>query len=71
MSIGKINSGTWLAFLKWVVLLPLVSIYIFSMVVYPFFNGGWGHVQNVWSSWQALNVGVIAFVSSLIAFYII
>lgn len=55
--------ATWVA-------LGGTAIYAYSMFVYPWFNGGWGHVQAVWLEWQALNVGIIAFVSSLIAFNI-
>lgn len=46
-------------------------IYIFSMVVWPLFSSGfsWAHVQRVWHYWQALNVGMIALGSSLLAFY--
>jgi hypothetical protein len=40
------------------------------MFVYPFFIGGWDHAQKIWHSWQSLNVGFLAFISSLIAFYI-
>jgi hypothetical protein len=49
-----------------------VLLYAFSMLIFPFFDGkgSWAHVQNVWDRWQALNVGVLAFASSVIAFSI-
>ncbi len=61
-------------------LIPLVNVvggvaivlYIIAMLVYPWFDGKrtWSHVQEVWDRWQALNVGVLAFISSIIAFNI-
>lgn len=49
--------------------LILISIYIYSMFIYPFYANDldWKEVQKVWHSWQSLNVGVLAFSSSLIA----
>lgn len=51
---------------------PLVTLYVFSMVIYPWFKGdqNWKYVHDVWSEWQSLNVGVLAFISSYIAFNI-
>jgi len=45
--------------------------YFISMVVLPWFevDADWEHVQRIWHSWQALNVGMIALASSLLAFY--
>ena len=40
------------------------------MFLNPFINGDWNSVLKVWSAWQAFNVGILAFISSLIAFYI-
>lgn len=37
------------------------------MFVTPWFNGDWIHVQKTWNSWQGLNVGMLAFTSSIIA----
>lgn len=51
---------------KWVGA-PLFLIYLIAMVAYPFFSGNWVYVQGVWERWQGLNVGVLAFTSSLIA----
>lgn len=50
--------------------IPLVMIYVGFMFVKPWFYGSWSYVHGVWHSWQSLNVGVLAFVSSLIAFNI-
>ncbi|HWV19374.1 MAG TPA: hypothetical protein VNZ68_12440 [Rhodocyclaceae bacterium] len=49
---------------------PFIALYAISMFVYPWFEGDWTHVQNVWERWQALNVGLLAFASSIIAFSI-
>ena len=40
------------------------------MLINPFVIGDWDYVLKVWSSWQSLNVGILAFISSLIAFSI-
>ncbi len=42
------------------------------MFIFPWEDGkgDWHYVQIVWYDWQALNVGMLAFISSLIAFYI-
>jgi hypothetical protein len=47
-------------------------LYLFSMFVYPWVHshGDWTHVQSVWDKWQSLNVGMLAFLSSVIAFNI-
>lgn len=49
-----------------------IVLYIIAMLVYPWFDDKrtWSHVQEVWYSWQALNVGILAFISSIIAFNI-
>lgn len=49
-----------------------VVIYIIAMLIYPWFDGkwNWDHVNAVWNDWQSLNVGVLAFLSSLVAFNI-
>lgn len=46
--------------------------YVFGMFIFPVWNsaGDWNYIQRVWYSWQALNVGMLAFASSLIAFNI-
>lgn len=45
-------------------------VYFIAMVAYPFWNYDWKHVQNVWDRWQGFNVGMIAFLSSVVAFNI-
>ena len=42
------------------------------MIVVPLFNGGgdWGYVQDFWGRWQTLTAGMLALVSSFIAFNI-
>lgn len=52
--------------------LPTLLIYGLCMIAWPLFagQGDWGYVQNVWDRWQSLNVGVLAFVSSITAFNI-
>ncbi|WP_305843401.1 hypothetical protein [Photobacterium leiognathi] len=42
-------------------------LYVFCMVIYPFTGGDWWYVQSVWSEWQSLNTGVLAFAASIIA----
>ncbi|MDO6686643.1 MULTISPECIES: hypothetical protein [unclassified Agarivorans] len=48
------------------------TVYLYSMFILPFWDGNWSwrYVQKVWYSWQALNVGMLAFGSSIIAFNI-
>lgn len=40
------------------------------MIIYPYLKGGWDYLHAVWHTWQTLNVGVLAFLSSLVAFNI-
>ncbi|MFL1916941.1 hypothetical protein ACJW8B_16320 [Plesiomonas shigelloides] len=47
----------------------ILMIYIFCMLIYPWFSGGWYNVQKTWAYWQSLNAAVIAFISSLIILY--
>ena len=39
------------------------------MIVWPWIagRGDWAHVQAVWDRWQSLNVGILAFASSVVA----
>lgn len=39
------------------------------MIVFPWIEGDWGYVQNVWSRWQTLNAAMIAFGASLFVVY--
>ncbi|WP_159737920.1 hypothetical protein [Vibrio atypicus] len=55
-----------------ILIIVVLVVYLASMLIYPWFDGGfsWDYVHSVWYTWQALNVGVLAFASSLIAFNI-
>jgi len=44
------------------------ALYLYSMLIHPWLNGGWKNVHAVWLEWQSLNVGILAFLASLIAF---
>jgi len=50
----------------------LFTLYLVSMVAWPFIasGGDWFYVQTVWDRWQGFNVGVLALVSSVVAFYL-
>jgi hypothetical protein len=50
--------------------IPLLVVYFVCMVIYPFLQGNWAHVHSVWHSWQTVNMGVLALLSSFIAFNI-
>lgn len=49
---------------------PFAGLYLLCMFAFPWLDGGWQHVQGVWERWQGLNVGMLAFISSLVAFNI-
>lgn len=68
--IGRIKLDTIIRKLSWAVFLLLGIPYLIAMVGYPFLQGDWEYVQSVWNRWQGLNVGVLALMSSLVAFYI-
>lgn len=50
----------------------LLVIYVYSMLIHPWILGRfqWDYVHAVWYTWQSLNVGVLAFTSSVVAFNI-
>lgn len=50
----------------------LIAVYALSMFVLPAIeaNWDWSEIQRVWDRWQTLNTGMLAFLSSLIAFNI-
>ena len=52
--------------------LPLLAVYGFSMLVYPWLKPGanWAHVQEGWDRWQTLSAGALAFLASVVAFNI-
>lgn len=69
--LGIVKPDTLVNLLNWVGL-PVVVAYFFSMFIFPLFDGGgdWVHVQAVWDRWQSINVGMLAFISSITAFNI-
>ncbi|MHC9034104.1 hypothetical protein ACYTTR_00090 [Cobetia marina] len=48
----------------------LIVVYLIGMFLVPWVNGGfsWNYLQSVWYRWQGLNVGVLAFMSSIIIY---
>ncbi|EGR0744086.1 hypothetical protein ACPF4H_003617 [Vibrio cholerae] len=67
--LGAIKSELYIGALKLLGFLFLIT-YIPFMFIVPWFNGGWDYVHGVWHSWQSLNVGVLAFLASVIALYV-
>lgn len=55
--------------LLWLAVTGLSVIYAICMFIAPVFiwRGSWTDIQEVWDRWQALNVGVLAFLASIIA----
>lgn len=45
------------------------SIYIYSMVVYPFFNGGFSQLMATWKYWESFNAAMIALFSALVVYF--
>ena len=58
----RINIVNWIS-------IPIIVLYVFCMLIYPWIDGSWNwvFVQSVWHSWQSFNVGMLAFLSSIIA----
>lgn len=48
----------------------IVVIYVYSMIIHPWIvtDFNWNQVQSIWDRWQGFNVGMLAFISSVIAF---
>lgn len=69
--IGIFERDTWVKILNFLGY-PLIGIYLICMILAPWIAGGgdWKYVQSVWDRWQSLNVGMIAFTSSIVAFSI-
>lgn len=69
--LGLLKSNKLVAILNFVGL-PVLSIYAISMFIMPWLqvNADWAYVQSVWDRWQSLNVGMLAFFSSITAFNI-
>ena len=60
-----------LKLVNWIIL-PVWFLYFFCMFIYPFIVLGWrwDEVQGVWARWQGINAGMLALLSSIIAFNI-
>lgn len=69
--IGIFKADTFVSIMNWVGV-PLVLGYAISMLIIPWFGSShdWEYVQRVWDRWQTVNAGVLAFISSVIAFNI-
>lgn len=66
----KFNIETFYRVLNWAGW-PLIVAYVICMFIYPIISTqNWEKIQDIWDRWQGLNVGMLAFVSSLIAFNI-
>ncbi|MFZ3016885.1 MAG: hypothetical protein WA056_00345 [Gallionella sp.] len=65
---GFVKADTLVSIINWVGLL-LICLYLICMHIAPWISGrgDWGYVQNIWERWQSLNVGILAFISSLVA----
>lgn len=71
MRLGWIKGERLIEVLNWLGTL-LIPLYFYSMIIHPWIIGGWdwSYVHQVWMDWQTLNVGVLAFISSMVAFNI-
>lgn len=69
--IGIVKADTLISIVNWVAM-PLIGVYVICMIIAPWINGkgGWVYVQDVWDRWQSLNVGILALISSIVAFNI-
>jgi hypothetical protein len=67
--LGILKTDTLVNVINWVGGLS-VPAYVVAMLIVPIVMGDWAYVQNVWDRWQTLNMGVLAFISSMAAFNI-
>ncbi|WP_417583711.1 hypothetical protein [Nitrincola sp.] len=69
--IGILKAERLVDLLNWIGF-PAVTLYVVCMFIFPWIDGRgeWTHVQDVWNRWQGLNVGMLAFISSITAFNI-
>ena len=68
--IGILKPDTFISILNYVGI-PIAIVYFLSMFVAPLLmEHDWEYIQNTWDRWQGLNVGMLAFVSSIAAFNI-
>ena len=65
---GIAKPDTLVSILNWLGV-PLILVYVLCMHIAPWVQGDfdWKYVQNVWERWQSLNVGLLAFTSSIVA----
>lgn len=64
--IGFLQADSLVKFINWIAI-PASAVYAFSMLLVPVLTFDWVHVQAVWDRWQPLNVGMLAFLSSVVA----
>ena len=64
--IGFLQADSLVKLINWIAI-PAGAVYVFSMLLVPVFTFDWIHVQAVWDRWQPLNVGMLAFLSSVVA----
>lgn len=69
-SIGSSKLDKFIATISIGLGIPLFTLYIVAMIIYPYIEGDWEYLQSVWDRWQSLNVGILALASSVIAFNI-
>lgn len=69
--VGILKRDTWVKIINYVGF-PSVGVYLICMIFVPSITSGgdWEYIQLVWGRWQSLNVGMIAFTSSIVAFSI-
>ena len=69
--LGFVKADTLINITNWIGM-PLIAVYLICMIIASWVTGqgDWGYVQNVWDRWQALNVGILALISSFVAFNI-
>ena len=67
--IGLLKSELYINIIKVIAWLFLLT-YVPFMFVIPWFYGDWNYVHGVWHSWQSLNVGILAFLATVIALYV-
>lgn len=69
--IGILKRDKLISILNWFIIF-LAVIYFIFMIGAPWIEGNWEweYVQRVWNHWQSLNVGILAFLSSIVAFNI-
>lgn len=67
--LGILKADALVSVINWVGGLCVIG-YVVAMLIVPVALGDWTYVQEVWDRWQSLNMGVLAFISSMAAFNI-